>query len=525
MLAFVVLTRIPYVLTHDVQEDAYISARAVHNLVTHGALEFNVGDHYSPVTSLAWGYLAAIPAVLLPAGGLMFGFQALGIASVALAILLLSRFLPSRWTVFALALCAPGLFASFLGMETGPCILYLAFSLVALQDVEHRRRWLYVAAAAGPLIRPEYILVSGLLVSLTLLTARLPTRDKLFLCTAPVLGAVAYVTMNLVLSGERISPTVVAKTLAYPHDHSLSAFAQHLATLASGQFILPAPKGVPAWVHLSVNIAPLALLTWRLIIARAIAWRENARFISFVLLIAYGLPTAFALGGQFAQWYLFPCGFFAVFLGLWSLPPAWRTRTAVRAVMLTVFTGVAAGLLALAYSAGTQEYGYRADVGRWLRRQASPTATLLLEPAGYIPFYAGLKTYDDVGLVSPVVLDYLRIYGRRWWWPFVEDHWPDWIVDRHDFRVTAQNDACELSATEHRVLLARYELVKVFHYDPRDYAPNGLGLRVLRLGSHADYYVYRLKQSGDTPAASSAVADRSLSAAATSQPQAQGAER
>lgn len=524
MLAFVLLTRIPYVLTHDVQEDAYISARAVHNLVTHGALEFNVGDHYSPVTSLAWGYLAAIPAAVLPTDGLMLGFQAVGIASVALAILLLSRFLSSRWTVFALALCAPGLFASFLGMETGSCILYLAFSLVALQDVELRRRWLYLAAAAGPLIRPEFILVSAALVGLTLLTARLSARDKLFLCTAPVLGAVAYVTMNLAISGERISPTVLAKTLAYPHDHSLRAFAGHLWALASGQFILPGPRAIPASLHLVVNLAPLGLLSWRLT-TRAIAWRENARFIGFVVFIAYGLPTVFALGGQFAQWYLFPCAFFAVFLGLWSLPPAWRTRTAVRAATLTAFTGVAVGLLALAYSGGTQEYGYRADVGRWLRRQAGPEDTLLLEPAGYIPFYSGLKTYDDVGLVSPVVLEYLRLYGRQWWWPFVQDRWPDWIIDRHDFRVTAQNDACELSPAQHRLLLARYELVKVFHYDPRNYARNAFGLRVLRLGAHADYYVYRLKQSSATPAASPTVAVRSSSAAATSPLQAPGAER
>ncbi len=58
------------------------------------------------------------------------------------------------------------------------------------------------------------------------------------------------------------------------------------------------------------------------------------------------------------------------------------------------------------------------------------------------------------------------------------------------------------------MLLARYELVKVFHYDPRNYAPNGLGLRVLRLGAHADYYVYRLKQSGTKPVALATVAVR-----------------
>ncbi len=494
LFALVVVSRIPFVLTHYVQEDAYISARAIRNLVTQGTLAFNVGDRYSPVTSLAWGYVAAIPAALMPADRMMLGFQLLGIAFVGLAIVLLRRFLASFWSTVALTLCSPGLFASFLGMETGMCILYLALVAVALRDGEKRVRMLYLLAAAGPLIRPELIAVSGIIVGLMWLTVSLPARDKWILASAPLLGALTYVTLNLALSNELISPTIIAKSLSYPHEHSLRAMWDRLLLVFSGQFIIPGMKQIPSSVHVVLNLAPLALLVRRLRDRTAPISIAEGRALVFVLCIAYGMPCLFCFGGQFAQWYMFPPAFFAVLLALWSMPASWHESARVGAVVLSGLSVIVFGQLALSYSAGTQELGYRAGVGRWLRQQAAPGATLLLEPAGYIPFYSDLKTYDDVGLVSPVVLSYIRSHGRSWWMWFVRESWPDWIVDRHDFRVSNVTDSWyELSASQRQCLLARYELARVFHYDPHDYAPNRLALRVLQMGSHVNYYVYRLK--------------------------------
>jgi hypothetical protein len=508
LLALVAASRIPFVLTHYVQEDAYISARAIGNLVTHGALEFNLGDRYSPVTSLAWGYVAAIPALFLPREAMMLGFQLLGVASIGLAVLLLRGFLRSSWSAIALAVCSPALFASYLGMETGMCILYLAAAAVALSDVQRWCRAAFLLAAAGPVIRPEFIVISGLLVVLMFMTSGMRARDRWAFASAPALGALAYVTLNLLLSGEIISPTIIAKTLSYPHQRSLQAFWHNLVMVTTGQFILPGFKGFPPpWVHAVVNLSPLVLLVRRLLDRSTPLYAAEKRVLVFTVFVAYGLPCLFCYGGQFAQWYMFPSAFFAVFLALWCLPAAWHRHAVFRLAVPTALAVAALGQLALSYSVGTQEYGYRADVGRWLHRNSAPTATLLLEPAGYIPFYADLKTYDDVGLVSPVVLTYVRSYGTQWWFRFVRDSWPDWIVDRHDFRVTATTDSWyHLTASEHRCLLTHYELVRMFHYDPKDYAPNALALRVLKMGSNVNYYVYRLR-----PAAPAAERDGACS--------------
>jgi hypothetical protein len=493
LLAIVVASRVPFLLTHHVQDDAYISFRAIRNLVEHGSLAFNAGDRYSPVTSLLWSFVGAIPASLTSADTTALGFQLLGVLSIWLAVLAVRSLLRSSWAVLFLAISSPALFASYLGMETGLCILFLVLIAVCLQELPRRARPLYVLAVMGPVVRPEYITVTALVVALVLAAPDLPRRDRLFFLTAPLLASLLYVTLNLLLSGMPVSATAVAKTLAYEPQRSLRLFLPRFGTMLSGQLILPGVKQVPAIAYVFANLAPLLLLAWRLFRGERLVPAER-RLLLFMAFVAYGLPAIFCWGGQFAQWYLFPCGFFALLMALWCAPKGAHASRPVAVAMLGMAFAVAIAQLLFSFSAGVQEYGYRADVGRWIGRNSSPRDTLMLEPAGYIPFYAGLRTHDYVGLVSPVMLDYLRIHGQRAWFPFVRDLWPDWIVDRHDLRTAGLTDSgYRLSPAESRCFLARYEMVRFFHYDPTDYARNPFALRLLRLGSHADYYVYHLK--------------------------------
>ena len=48
--------------------------------------------------------------------------------------------------------------------------------------------------------------------------------------------------------------------------------------------------------------------------------------------------------------------------------------------------------------------------------------TLFLEPSGYIPYYAKIKTYDTVGLSSPEIHQFRKMYkNKRWWLDFIEE--------------------------------------------------------------------------------------------------------
>jgi hypothetical protein len=47
-------------------------------------------------------------------------------------------------------------------------------------------------------------------------------------------------------------------------------------------------------------------------------------------------------------------------------------------------------------------------MGLWLKANAAPDATVLLEPIGYIGYYSELWVFDEVGLVTPRVTDLKR---------------------------------------------------------------------------------------------------------------------
>ena len=135
--------------------------------------------------------------------------------------------------------------------------------------------------------------------------------------------------------------------------------------------------------------------------------------------VVFTIPAAYAFGGVIFPWYMWPCTFLA-YAVLSSLVIEWIYITRRFAVVGLIFISLAVLGMALAqwtysYNWGMKEYTYRGGIGRYLASISKPDDTLFLEPAGYIPFYSGLFTYDEVGLVFPQVVHYREVYQDSWW--------------------------------------------------------------------------------------------------------------
>ncbi len=87
------------------------------------------------------------------------------------------------------------------------------------------------------------------------------------------------------------------------------------------------------------------------------------------------------------------------------------------------------------------------SVGRWLRENTAPNATVMAGNIGYIGFYSGRRILDNVGLVSPEVLPLLIEYRGKAS-PLIEAFKPDYLalearesqgmaaeIQRHDCRL------------------------------------------------------------------------------------------
>ncbi len=146
------------------------------------------------------------------------------------------------------------------------------------------------------------------------------------------------------------------------------------------------------------------------------------------------------------------------------------------------------------YSWGMKEYAYRGGIGQQLAGMAHENDTLFLEPAGYIPYYSGLYTYDEAGLGSPLILHYRDLYQTPWWIRFVEDAKPDWIVQRDHFETFTTYQGYTLNETEQKLFLENYHLVEKISYRPQEYASQPLLVRLLAMGSADSYLIYEINR-------------------------------
>jgi hypothetical protein len=199
-------------------DDSYIYARFASNLVEHGALVFNVGEPVHAATSPLWAALVAGLIVLgLP---LVAGTKILGAACAVAGLwiawrLARRRFGTGFWSAaFLLLLATEPWFVrwSASGMETPLAILLV---LLALESGLRRCAevaWGRLGWSIGllPLVRPETLVLWGLVSILALLTPR-ARRSPVF-WTGMVLPMGAWSMGALLFYGTILQATLQAKS-------------------------------------------------------------------------------------------------------------------------------------------------------------------------------------------------------------------------------------------------------------------------------------------------------------------------
>jgi len=121
--------------------------------------------------------------------------------------------------------------------------------------------------------------------------------------------------------------------------------------------------------------------------------------------------------------------------------------------------------------------------------------TLYLEPAGYIPFFANIRTIDEVGLASPIILRYKHDYPERWWIEAVKQEKPTFLVQRDHIIYHKTYEGYQMTSEEAVWFDAEYEIIRIFKYNPEKVIAYPFFQKILRFGSSPDYYVLKLRNS------------------------------
>jgi hypothetical protein len=501
--ALLVLGRLPFLWTGHLQDDAFIAFRTAFNLADHGVLGFNVGEHYAATTSLIYAYFCAAVRWLSGerAVTLILGCNAvLAAFAVVRLIRVLSLTGRSAW-VFALCVgCSSGaLLPAFNGMETAWCLAYLAL-LAEHCAAPPVRPWVFGALLAlGPLLRPDTALLSAGAWLIAGAAGDAERRRRVCGAVGLGLGLGLLVLCNRLHSGTWLPPSIVAKRAAYHPDLSPLALLSRIWDVYFGGALSPLPptKYLPRALLVASSSGLWAALGVAVSRSRRLPEAERRPFLLLAGAAAL-FPLALAAPGALFPWYFHPSSFalaasvaFGVDRGLLGVArrPWAALALAVSALSLPL-------QLALSLNVGRQESGYRASVGRYLAEAAHAGDTLVLEPAGIIPYHAGLITFDEVGLTSPRVLSYIASGRETWLAEFLRDVCPTFTVQRDVFPPPAARPPSADEAWFSR----SYRVRRRFAYVPDEWARSELERWLLRHGQHSDYVVYERRDATDCAA-------------------------
>lgn len=494
-----VLSRIPYYLTRHVQEDAYIFFRTARNFVDTGYYGFNPGERVSVCTShLYFGLLALLR--------LLFGDMFIGIALVMGTIatvialrMLAALVLPGKKArvLWMLASFLPSsLMISYSGMEVSFVLLWIAIVLTVIsKSNDGDRPVVAILMFVIPWLRPELFALGGLVLFLEMIKDRkIPWLSGIAL----VAGMVSLGVFNYAYFGEVVNHTIMAKSVAYQPPKDIISIISRVGNRLWGLYL---PVGTRyLYMFKGVFFATVYLLQ----IVAIFKWRRSKTLWSIIMMltIALTLPVAYAVGGGAFPWYFWPYKLMGMFVVLALILNIGVPSVVLERVkMILIGAGVlslALLQLALSFNWGSMEYHYRGGIGRDLKGLIGKEESLMLEPLGYIPYFAECYTYCLVGLATPEVTASRRQHGRYWMVEYLKERAPDYLLQRtdpdHGFHGFIEEPT---TAAQLEWLRENYLVVKEYNYRVDEVWSNPLLRRVAKMGSTTSYTLYKMKSAAE----------------------------
>jgi len=495
------LARVPFYLTHHIQEGAFLVFRTALNLADHGSYAYNVGTRDTGITCYAY-------ALLVAASRLLFGTHFIIAVQLINTLLVITgiyffaaavetRFLP-KVIIWVLASMTPlALLASYVGMETALLLFAIGLTLYSL-DKESAPGWLHSFPIFFlPWIRPDAVAYGAILVAAFSWRHRRVHYQSLCWLLA---GCASLTAFNLLLSGHLLNQTIIAKKIAYPRDKSVGAFLKRIPdTLFTHSIYNPLGQGTPRLISIGYAILALSAIAISLWISR----KDRRQWTVFLILGAFAVlvPLPYIYEGMVEfPWYFAVSSFIAFFVVLalftiFALRVPVRARIGLLACASLVLLAMALSRAAVSLVAGA-ECQFMSGIGTYIKETAHPEDTLFLEPAGNIPFHAGIKTYDEVGLSSFNVVEYRLKYGPQWWIRFLQTEKPTFLFERSSIESYSNIWGYTMTDDEKAWFDRNYELIKKFEFKRSDYATSALARSVLpfmRGEPVHPCYVFRLR--------------------------------
>lgn len=461
LVLLTVLVKVPIFFTRHIQEDAYITWRVARNFLESGVIGFNGAERISASTTHLY---VAVSAIFQAVFGDFFIYPVLIFSSVLFAVgsIWLARIFfkddLKRQFIFVLLLnvVPPALTASCVGMEYG--VLFFLYCGLIYHGVFLGRKWAYFVF---PVLLLWTRLDAALFLSVFFVADLLMRRRiSIAFLVGGILGIFTVVAFNYLYFGEWVNHTITAKKIAYKNVFVDSSWKHILLQWAYYGGLIKKYSVFTLAVFL-IFLVFLAICLLKIIKDKKFTDHQKILLLA-ITVFALVKISVFAYFQAYFDWYYWlPRVFLFAVVIVYLLRYLPLNKKIVLPGFIIVFGGLYLFQFLQSYAIGYMEDGQRRRIAEELSVNASPKHSIMLEPAGIIPFHTRFYTYDEVGLVNKKMTAEMLKDEEFWWINSVRKFRPDYILTVN-YEVGDPASYYHLKPSDSTYFSAHYKAVKTF---------------------------------------------------------------
>lgn len=463
LIIITLIVKVPIFFTKHLQEDSFITWRVAKNLLEYGVIGFNGNEKISASTTHLYVLVSAIFQLIF---GEVFIYPILIFSCILFAIgswwmgkiIFPVDVLKRGIFVILINMVPPSLTASCLGMEYG--ILFFLYNGLIYFGIFKGKKWAYFLF---PILlvwtRIDAVIFLGVFFLADLIIRK---KINFIFILGGIVGIVSVVSFNYFYFGELVNHTITAKKIAYKNlieNKSLEFFLYQWAYYGG----LVKKYGFFTFLLFLLFLAFLGFCLIKIIKEKEEIFSNRKVILISILAFALLKITVFAYFKAYFDWYYWLPRVFLFVVVLYYLLHLFPYRkNIVFPAIFVVFSGLYLFQILQSYAIGYMEETQRMQIAEDISKEnTNIKKSIILEPAGKIPFYTNLYTYDEVGLVNKRINDEMLKDEKFWWSNSVQKFKPDYILtieekpsDSQGFYAMQPEDLVQFNGN--------YQLVKIY---------------------------------------------------------------
>ena len=425
-VVFTVLVKLLFLLTHHIQEDAFITWRVAQNLLDYGVIGFNGETKISASTTHLYVFVSYVFNLIFGKENfiyplLIFNSLLFTIGSYFLSKLILENPVHQAIFIFLFGILPPSIKISILGMEYG--ILFFLEMALLYFGFKQNKIWAQILFPILILFtRLDTVIFLGVVFLVDIIWNK---KIRWFYILGGMLGVAVLMSFNWFYFGELVNNTIVAKSVTYAKNMSLALQWKYFL-MNYGNFwgMLKLPGDFNPFTILVLVFEFLAFLY-------IVSKRESKNlFIWIIFLFGWTKQVIFISQRSYFDWYYWvpQILLFAVIL-IFVLEQKIYKFWWISLLLIFYILPMTAFQTVHSIATGNGEWNYRRSIGLFLKDyEKDKNQYILLEPAGYIPYFSGLKAIDEVGLVDKEIQAEIKKDKANYWINTVEKRKPKYLL-------------------------------------------------------------------------------------------------